>query len=121
MSDDTKQDALAVASILEALFARLHAEYASLKIVWIFSDNAKCYQNDILSVILLFIGNTYAVTFRCFIHLETQHGKGIGDAHFAVGMRHVKIYMYETCDDVANKSQCFTVMSCDGGLASTTV
>lgn len=72
-------------------------------------------------MILPLIDSRFGVTVKKFIHTEKQQVKGLGDTNFAVGMRHVKMYIKETSSDVANGIQLIAALSYCSVLASTTV
>lgn len=55
VSNDIKKDCGAVASILDAIIARLKKKLPSVKCLYLFSDNELCYQNGILPLFETFI------------------------------------------------------------------
>ena len=48
------QDCLALLSIVDSILARLRIELPTVTSIFILSDNAPCYQNDLLPVALHF-------------------------------------------------------------------
>lgn len=121
VSEDSKQGAIAVTSIMEAVFAVLKQEFSALQQLGVLSDNEKCYHNALVPVVLLLMSEKYGFSLRDFVHSETQYVKGVGHSHFAVGMRYVNRYIKETCNDVSKPAQLITALSYDGGLAGSTV
>ena len=100
-SGDSKQDAFAVASMCDAIFRRLSIDLPSVRNVHLLSDNAKCYQNNILPVMLPFIVNSHGLLrLRTFIHTETQDGKSLVDAHFAIAMKYVNSFVRNYAQNV---------------------
>ena len=73
----------------------LHDELPYIHEIVLQSDNANTYQNHFLTlgILLLNIKWCNQIYISQFIHSETQDGKTILDAHFAVSARHLDIYM----------------------------
>ena len=91
----SKQDALAVASLVETAIAGIRTNIPDLKEAMICSDNAGCYLSTFLVLIVSVINAKNEGEFfvsRIF-HTETQDGKGLVDGHFASDMAHVGKYM----------------------------
>lgn len=84
VSNETQQNSFAVLSILEALLSFLKATQPAVKEINIVTDNATCYQNKIFPVAAGFISNLQQLTLRKVLHVETQSGKRLADAHFVV-------------------------------------
>lgn len=82
MREYTKHDAIAVASIFEAVGALSQLEYPVLKQVWVLSENYKVHQNSLPSVIILFIGIKYGLSVRGFFHSEPHQVKRVEASHF---------------------------------------
>ena len=61
ISNDMTQDCVAVCSILDAILARLRIELPSVQRFWLLSDNARCYQNDLLPVMAPFITQKHSL------------------------------------------------------------
>ena len=97
LDKNSKQDASAVISLLEAIIAASRAIFGERFIpeAILCSDNAGCYQAKLLILCIGFLNaNNKDVFFiRKIIHSETQDGKGLVDAHFAMCMRHLLKYM----------------------------
>ena len=89
---DSKQDFMAVASLLEAGFMRLKNDLPVLEEVVLVCDNAGSYQNSMLPIMTPFIARDNGLSILRFIHSETQDGKSLVDAHFAIAMKHVTMY-----------------------------
>lgn len=62
--NQTTQDATAVCSIVEYLKIRTKTELPELTDVLHMSDNARCYQNNVLPVVAPFIEEEEGFTFR---------------------------------------------------------
>ncbi len=93
LDGDNKQDAFAVGSMLEAALEQIHKQIPEIKSVIVQSDNAKCYNNNILRILTALINTRTPVKVERHIFTETQDGKGLIDAHFARGMSHVLKFM----------------------------
>lgn len=116
LSNDMKQDRVALCSILDAILARLRIELPYVKNFGLLSDNARCYQNDLVTVSAPFIGKHHTLTIKSFIHSETQRGKSLVDAHFALAMMHITRYCNETRNDVTTPGDVVEgIHSFDGG------
>lgn len=115
---DSKQDVFAVASILEAAFMRLKQHIPENTEVVLLSDNAGCYQNSTLPIMLPFIARSNGLTAVKFLHTETQDGKSLVDAHFATSMRHVNKYVARG-HDATTPSGLVTELKSEDGLANT--
>lgn len=121
VGNQTTQDAVAVCSILEAVLHRAKTELPLLSEVWLLSDNASCYQNNMLPVIAPFIADAAGLNLRGILHSETQRGKSLVDAHFAVAMRHVNKYCNEQGLDVHTPSDLAGAIAHGDGIANTAV
>ena len=115
---DSKQDVFALASILEASFMHLKQDIPEATEVVLLSDIAGCYQNSTLPIMLPFIARNNGLTAVKFLHTETQDGKSLVDAHFAIGMRHVNNYMAQG-HDATKPSGLVTALKSEDGLANT--
>lgn len=109
--NDSKQDREAVLSLLEVTFYRIKRELPHIKRVTLLSDNATCYQNTLLPIVLPFIGNNYGIQVSRFVHTETQDGKSVLDAHFACASKLLKLWVKEGND-------CVTPLQVVNGLRS---
>lgn len=74
-------------TILEAIVARARILLPAATDVWLESDNARTYQNDVTPVIAPFIGRAYSFVLKGFLHPETTRDKSLVDTHFVVSMR----------------------------------
>jgi hypothetical protein len=95
LEHSNKQDASAVVSMLEAAIMAIRVTLPWLSEAVLSTDNAGCYQSKLLLLSIGILNAKYSTEFflsRLFHH-ETQDGKGLVDAHFAVAMRHLKRYM----------------------------
>lgn len=86
------QDVWASVMILDAIIARTRVILASSTDIWLVSDNAKTYQNDLIPVIAPFICRAYGFRQKGFLHPETARGKSLVGAHFEIAMRQVHKY-----------------------------
>lgn len=89
VGNNSKQDMVSVLSMYDAPLARVKREITPVKKVYVLPDNARCYQNKLLPVMLPFITKTHGFQLIMLLHSETQDGKSLVDAHFAVAMMHV--------------------------------
>ena len=81
------------------------------------SDNAKSNQNSILPVMLPFVVGSHG-TFRIssFVHTETQDGRILVDAHFAVAMKHVNSFVRNYAQNVITPKQLGRALNSNEGL-----
>lgn len=80
-------------SLYDAALYRVRQNLPSMKTVSYLSDNARCYQNSALPVILPYITNALELVLRLFLHSETQDRKSICDAHFSIAMKHLNKWL----------------------------
>ena len=92
ISNENKQDRSAVFSILEALLLVIKKHLPFIEIIYLLSDNAACYQNTMILLVLPYLAYAHELQISRFIHTETQDGKSVLDAHFATSTQ--KIYSY---------------------------
>ena len=120
LTNDMKQDRVAVLSLLDAILARLKIELPDVKRFHLISDNARCYQNDLLPVMGPFIAKSHSLFMEGFVHSETQRGKSLVDAHFALAMMHISRYCTETRKDVTTPADVVEALNSFGGVANCT-
>ena len=92
VENESKQDITSVISILEAVIIGLKKMFPRLTTIYLQSDNASCYQNTMLLLLIPYLAFTYSLCIRRYIHTETQDGKSVLDAHFARCTQ--KVYEY---------------------------
>ncbi len=109
------QDGKAVAALLETFLLQLSAELPTIKSVCVQSDNANYYHCKYIILALPYIGMSTGITVERYIHTETCDGKGLIDAHFAMGMRYVDMYIGEG-QNAAGPGDVFNALSYDGGM-----
>lgn len=80
--NNMKQDFSAVCCLLDVVLARLAVERLSVRHVYLLSDNATGYQNDMLPSMAPSIAKEHWLMLKAFVHSETQRGKSLLDAHF---------------------------------------
>lgn len=90
LDDGNKQDNLAICSMIEAALEVIHEQLPEIKAVVLQSDDAKCYQNNLIRILLALFNTRSAIRVERYIFTETQDGKGLIDAHFAICMAHLK-------------------------------
>ena len=104
LETDTKQDRMAVASLVDAVLSGMKRELLTVRSSTLISDNARCYQNDILPVMFPFMSNHHGLSISSLIHSETQQGKSLVDDHFALAMTHICRYVNASRSDVCTPS-----------------
>lgn len=77
--DSCTQDWYAVASILENLLINVRKRHPSVANVFIRSDEAGCYHNNLLIASLKDIGDRVGIKIASYDYSEPQHGKDICD------------------------------------------
>ena len=110
LEGENKQDALAVASMVEACLQNIHAAFPTIKSVSVQSDNAACYQSKELTLLLALLNHTHCpIKISTIIHTETQDGKCDIDAHFARAMAFLINYM-----KTSHQNQVRSIMTAKG-------
>lgn len=84
-------------------------------IMWLVSDIARTYQNDVIPVIAPLICWTHGFVLKAFMNSETARGKGLLDAHFSIAMRQVQKFE-ETKGDVTTHEELVKALHHDGGI-----
>lgn len=120
LSNDMSQDRVAFCSLLDAILARVSKELLLVKRFFLLSDNACCYQNDLLPVMIQFIAEAHGMRIESFVHSETQRGKSLIDAHFALCMMHINRYVNQTRNNMATPSDIVQALNSLGGVANCT-
>ena len=95
LSNGNQQCGLTVFAFLEALMIAISLKFPNLTDPsTLLSDNAGCYHNKELLLGILFL-NARSKSFKIgvFLHTETQDGKGIADALFAISGAKVIRYL----------------------------
>lgn len=105
-------------SIMEAVFRRVRKEIPTMKDIWVQTDNARNYQNEIVPVMAPFVAHDHGMVLRGSLHPETARGKSLVDAHFAVGMRQVNKYVTSNGVDVATPVDVVKALTACGGVAN---
>ena len=115
---DSKQDWMAVLSIVESIAMQLKRDMPHIQKVNIQSDNAKCYQNGSLIFAMFIVFRNHGLSLRSYVHTETQDGKSSIDAHFAVRMRHVLAYV-DMGMNVKSLLELYKALTANGGGINT--
>ena len=114
------QDCLAVPSIIDAILARLRQELSTATSIFILFGNARRYQNDILPVAVPYLTKEHGAFLSGIVHSETQMGKSLLDAHFAIAMMHVNLYCRETRRDFITSGGIVVALPTFEGVAKCT-
>lgn len=119
VGNNSKQDKISVLSMYDAALARVKRNIPTVERVFVLSDNARCYQNHLLPIMIhFFITKGHSLSLEILLHSETQDGKLLVDTHFAVAMMHVCRYV-DKGNSVKTPSQLVTAINSDGGVANT--
>ncbi len=119
-SDDSMQDTFAVASMCDVICRRISLDLPQVRSLHFLSDNARCYQNLSLPVMLPFIVRSHGeLCLKTFLHSETQDGKSLVDAHFAMAMIHINRFVANYGENVITPRQVVSALNCNEGLANT--
>lgn len=95
INDETTEDAIAIEAIMEETFERLSPELSDTRNVWVLTDNVSSCGNVTIPVLLPFLAKRQSFSVGSYIKLETQRGKGLMDAHFAVTMKYLNRFVNE--------------------------
>jgi hypothetical protein len=87
VDNENKQDKFAVFSIVEAIILAIKKKMPYIEKITFQSDNAGCYQNTMLMLLLPCLSYANGIEISRLIHTETQDGKSVLDAHFARSMQ----------------------------------
>lgn len=87
IDNENKQDKLAIFSLLEAVIMGMKEKLQTFSKITLLSDNAGCYQNTLLMLLIPYVAYTHGTNITRFLHTETQDGKSVLDAHFARSMQ----------------------------------
>ena len=101
--DSCTQDWFAVASILENLLKNVCERHPRIKNVYIRSDEAGCYHNNLLIASLKDIGNRVGVKIISYDYSEPQHGKDICDRILCPMKLAIRTYSNEGHDILSAK------------------
>lgn len=104
--------------IIEALVARSRILLPYCNELWLVSDNARTYQNDVTAFIAPFICAAHRFIFRGFLHPETARRKSLVDTHYAIPMRQVHKYLTETIKDVTIPVELIKTLDRDDRICS---
>ena len=85
-SGDTKQDWKAVLSYFEACLLQIKKELPHVDELYLDTDNAKCYKNPELILLLNIIAKHHGFKIITFIHTGVQDGKSALDGYFVKGI-----------------------------------
>lgn len=118
--DDSKQDRDSVLSLVEAVIIRLRKDLPSINCITLLSDNATCYQNWLLPLIVPYLAWIHGITIKRIIHSETQDGKSVLDAHFARAMQTLIEWVKED-HDCTTPTQAVIGLQAHGGLPNCVV
>lgn len=72
VENESKQDITSVISILEAVIIGLKKLFPRLTTIYLQSDNASCYQNTMLLLLIPYLAFTYSLCIRQYIHTKTK-------------------------------------------------
>lgn len=78
--------------------------------IWLVSDNALTYQNNLLPLIAPFIARSHSFHLRGLIQSEMARGKRIDDDHFVITLRQVYRYNKEMGEDVSTPEDLIVAM-----------
>ncbi|GMF29003.1 unnamed protein product [Phytophthora lilii] len=112
---DMKQDREAVVSLIEAVLIRLKRDLPHITRITFLSDNATCYQNWLIPLILPYLSHVHGIDVVRIIHTETQDGKSILDAHFARAMEHIVEWVKEG-NNCLTPTQAVIGLQSNGGI-----
>lgn len=93
MCGSNKQDVPAVVAMLESFLWQIKAEVPEVEQIILQSDNASCYQSQMLLMLIPILNCMNVLPIVRYIHTGTQDGKGLIDAHFARGTAQVTTYL----------------------------
>lgn len=116
LRNTARQDVASVCAILEAVLIHTKLEVPEVTEVSFVFDNASYYTSDIFRCMLPLIGDRYGMHIRTIIHPEAQHGKGLCDSHFAVGMMLILSYVVDEGFDYATPKRLVTASQSNGGV-----
>lgn len=117
VENETTKDAVAVLSIVEAIFGKVSHTIPTIKEMTIRTDKATTYKNSLMYVLMPWIARKYGIRIRKILHTELQRGKCVADAIFAVRMRHCHRCVAETTCDIVTPKDLVEALRDKGGTA----
>lgn len=114
------QDVCSVCCLLDAVMARIRLELLTVQLIHLLSDNATCYQNYLPPALSLFIAKEHGLLLNGFTYSETQRGKSLLEAHFALAMMHINRFCNETRRDVTTPGDIVVALNSNIGVANST-
>lgn len=108
-------------NILDAVCYRVKLQLPSCKFISLVTDNANSYQNNTFPLLAYFICKEHGLSLRVVLHPDSQDGKCLVDAHFAVSSRVVDRYITSTQLQVETPDDLVTALTYNGGVKKTAV
>lgn len=100
---------------------RVRKELPQVEEIAVCFDNARCYNNNFIPVILPAIWEAFNIHLQLFLHPDACCGKSCVDAHFAVSFRLLKRYITENRFDVLTREYIVDAITYDGWVMNTFV
>lgn len=75
-SNDSKQDRFAIFSIIDALIFRILQWFPQMRNIFLSSDNAKCYSNNIVGPLSDIVGESHGLSMAMFIPIHNVQKTG---------------------------------------------
>lgn len=80
------QNTVMVLNILESVFHRINMQLPACKFISLVTDNANCYRNNTFPILAYYICHEHGMNLRVVLHPDSQDGKYLVHAHFAVAV-----------------------------------
>jgi len=89
VDNENKKDKLVVISILEIVKLAIRQHLPNIEQILLQSDNAGCYQNTMLMLLISYLSYAHGIEIYRIIHTETQDGKSVLETHLARFMQRI--------------------------------
>lgn len=113
-----QKHAIAVVSIIEAVFRKISRTSHTIKELTISTENATTFKNSFIYVLVSWITRKYGMKIRKILHTEVQSGKCVAGAIFAVHMRHCHSCVAETAWDIVTSKELVVSLRYNGGTVN---
>lgn len=95
VQNDATHDCVETDILFEELLNRIREELPLCKNIWVVSDNAIFYKNDLFWPIFLRISGLQVLDLKGVIHPAAQDGKKMVDGQFSIAKMHTMCFVNE--------------------------
>lgn len=88
-----REEKTAIVALVESVIVAIRRDLPHITSIILQSDNASCYQNAVLPVVLPLLGAANGLTVSRFIHTEAESGASDLDAHIARALQRISVWV----------------------------